>query len=177
MSQAPTPPAAPPPAPPRSGMPVVVIVLLVMFLLVFVLGVLAAIAIPSFIKYTRRAKAAEAETNIAAIVRGIQSRQVEQGTLPPSVPATPAPAAPPVCATQTWPAAAPPGWAELGFTPFGPLRYSYSIDTAPDGRSLAVRATGDLDCDGIPGRFERTVALATDGTVVIGPLIRTDELE
>jgi len=172
MSQAPLPPAPPPPA----RTPIFVIVVAVAVACTFILGILAAVAIPSFIKYMRRAKAAEAHTNIAALVSGLEVRFGERLSLPPSIPATPA--GPAVgCAPRTWPPDAPAGWAELSFAPVGALRYAYSIDTAPDGRSAWVRAVGDLDCDGIFGRFERSVAVASDGRLVVGPLIRTDELE
>lgn len=174
MSDAP-PPAGPQPVPRRSGPPAIVIILIVMFVLTFVAGVLAAIAIPAFVKYTRRAKAAEAQTNLSAIAHSVEVRFTEQGTLPASIASTPAALAP-GCGAQAWPADAPAGWAELQFTPFGPVRYTYSIDTAPDAQSLYVRAAGDLDCDGILGRFEQSVTIVGRG-VVIGPLIRTDELE
>lgn len=175
MSDAPLPPA-PSRAPSSSGTPIVVVVMIVAFVLVFIVGILAAIAIPAFIKYMRRAKAAEAQTNIELIVRGIEARHADRHTLPPSIAATPGATAP-GCAARPWPADAPPAWAELGFAPFGPLHYAYSIDAAPDGQTVYVRAVGDLDCDGISGRFERIVATTPDGRTVAGPLIRTDELE
>lgn len=169
MSQAPSPPGAPPK--PRTPIFLIVVAILVIF--VVVIGVLAAVAIPSFVRYMRRSKAAEAETNVTAIVTGVQARFAERGSLPVSIPATPEPA----CGQRAWPPSASPAWAELSFAPVGPLRYAYSIDATQDGRSVWVRAVGDLDCDGVFGRFERSVTLAPDGSVQVGPLIRTDELE
>jgi type II secretory pathway pseudopilin PulG len=172
MASAPVPPASP--VPPKPGVPVAVIVLIVGVVLVAIIGMLAAIAIPSFIKYTRRAKAAEADANLAVLVADIQAKYGELGALPPGLPPTP----PPSCARQPWPAAtAAPGWTQLGFAPAGLLYYSYSIDATPDGGIVFVRAVGDLNCNGVFGRFERSVAVARDGSLVVGPLIRTDELE
>ena len=151
----------------------VVIVLIVVTIVVFVVGVLAAIAIPSFIKYTRRAKAAEADTNVAMIARGVESQIAEQMAPPTALPPTPAPG----CQRRPWPADAAAGWAAIGFAPGDPLYYSYSVEPMPGGRGAWVRAIGDLDCDGIFSRFERSVTVGPSGQTEIGPLIRTDETE
>jgi hypothetical protein len=53
-----------------------------------------------------------------------------------------------------WPADAAPGWSALGFAPTEALRYSYEYAPDPDGKSFAVRARGDLNCDGKTSLYE-----------------------
>lgn len=172
MSQGPV-PTPPPPAPATSGMPVIAIVAIVLVIVVFILGVLAAIAIPSFVNYMRRAKATEAETNVDFLGRSVVSAYAEQGALPAPLPPTPAPA----CQRRMWPPDAAPGWEQFMFHPVDPLYYSYSIEPMPGTNGVWVRAIGDLDCDGIYSRFERSVIVGPSGGADLGPLIVTDETE
>lgn len=47
-----------------------------------------------------------------------------------------------------------PGWRELEFSVDGKFRYTYEYLPDPSGRAAIVRATGDVDCDGITSRYE-----------------------
>jgi hypothetical protein len=47
-----------------------------------------------------------------------------------------------------------PGWKALAFSIDDEHRYTYAYVPAADGRSAIVRATGDLDCDGVPALYE-----------------------
>lgn len=49
-----------------------------------------------------------------------------------------------------------PGWRALAFSVDGDFRYTYEYVPNPSGQSATVRATGDLDCDGVPSRYELT---------------------
>ena len=53
------------------------------------------------------------------------------------------------------------GWAALGFTIDDPNRYSYQVQLVDGGQAIVLRATGDLDCNGVSGVYE--VRLAPHG--------------
>ena len=57
-----------------------------------------------------------------------------------------------------------PGWRALQFTIDGDFRYSYEYIPDPSGDAATVRATGDLDCDGVSSRYE--LRLTVHGSTV-----------
>ncbi|MCA9527051.1 MAG: hypothetical protein KC549_12235, partial [Myxococcales bacterium] len=140
-------------------------------------GVLAAVAIPAFLKYIRRAKSSEARMEVRRLGMAAMAYYAEFGKLPEPAPPTPAeipcgsgdrkPAAP-----DLW---AHPAWQALSFaTPDHP-RYQYSFVTSPTG--FTARALGDLDCDGVLSTFEVSGEVR-DGELSLTPGIQTrDELE
>lgn len=148
------------------------------------IGVVAAIAIPNFISYVRRAKTAEATANVRAITSGVVSAyEMERVSidgsaishvLPSALPATPAI---PGRQRQAWPAIADPGWATLGFAPAEPVYYSYEYTPDADGRGFVVRARGDLDGDGTLSSFETRGRVDASGELVIDPIAITHEIE
>ena len=147
-------------------------------------GILAAIAIPAFISYTRRAKTAEAHANLPQIARAVSEayameRAPTDGAavshvLPPALGPTPPI---PTQARQIGAFAAEPGWAALGFAPSDPLYYSYEYTPDADGRGFVVRARGDLDGDGILSLFEIRGNVDSAGDVTLDPIAMTHELE
>jgi hypothetical protein len=152
---------------------VVVIVLIVVVVVLFIMGILAAIAVPSFLRYQRRAKASEADERVSLIARMVVTRYGELRSLPAPLPPTP----PPGCGLRPWPADAAPGWGELDVQFGDPGYYSYSIEPMQGGTGVWVRAMGDLDCDGIFSRLERSVTVAPGGDPQMGPSIWTDDTE
>jgi hypothetical protein len=70
------------------------------------------------------------------------------------------------CEPVPWPADAHPGWAALGFAPAGMQRFSYETQVSPDGRTIVIRALGDLDCDGVPEIVERRGHASGDSLAV-----------
>jgi type IV pilus assembly protein PilA len=154
--------------------------------MVSVVGVLAAVAVPAFIKYMKKAKTSEAVSTLDQLYRGsvahyAMERVAADGgvsacQLPPA--AGPVPAAGTCCGAfggadsdgddrcdgdeAEWDAA------------FGSLKVPYpgshyfTYELLPDPRStepaMILRATGDLDCDGVRSTFERyLVGQATPG--------------
>jgi len=120
---------------------------------VAVIGALAAIAIPSFVNYQRKAKAVEAELALRRIGQAAIMHYEEHGRFPEAA-AGPTPAAP-CClgpgqkcapAIETW---AIEPWRTLGFTMLEPHRFQYTFTPSADGRSFTATAIGDLDCDGV----------------------------
>ncbi len=140
-------------------------------------GICAAVAIPSFVKYTNRAKVTEAETNLATMSRLAQSYVETNGALPPSAPLTP----PLPCSSQPEGRCAPGvaypaevwaqrSWAALGFSVVGPHYFQYEFVAAPGGGFVA-RAVGDLDGDGITSIHERRGQLNGSGGVILDPIM------
>ena len=133
-------------------------------------GILAAIAIPQFIRYMRRAKTEEVRSELnhieARLMQNVNRNRLNAGdqtvTFPPSIPLTPSA---PSCEPHRWPVDAPSGWAEFDYRPDGFFRYAYELRTSPDGRSTVVHAEGDLDCDGIRSIYESRLTLDASGAV------------
>lgn len=136
---------------------------------VFVGGVLAAIAIPSFVSYTRRSKTAEAQMYVQELKARVMEHCAANGALPPA--AGPVPAAPGEL-KQIGDFASDPVFAQLGFAPPDPLYFSYAIRPRPG--AVVVVAEGDLDADGSRSRFEST---CTASPCSCSPVAVTDELE
>lgn len=145
-------------------------------------GILAAVAIPGFVGYVRRAKTAEAVANVRAIATGVAAATTRErvvdgvvrfGVLPPGCPRTPELVGP---ERRAWTGS--PCWEELGFVPTDPLYYAYEYAPDPDGRGFAVRARGDLDGDGVESLFELRGTVDPTGEVSFPaePSV-TDELE
>ena len=133
------------------------------------IGVIAAIAIPAFTSYTRRARSIEARTNVAIIVRGVES-VCATGALPG--PAGPTPATP---GSERQVATFGPEWASVGFSPTEPVYYSYSITRASPS-TVVVAAEGDLNGDGARSRFESMCMLA-GASCTCTPVVVTNELD
>jgi prepilin-type N-terminal cleavage/methylation domain-containing protein len=170
---------------------------------VAIIGVLAATAIPAFIKYTRKSKTAEARQMVRKIYDGARlyyfepqyANATDMNALPPSFPlgfGTPT-ASTDCCAMamggtdeRCEPEAAlweDFSWRAIHFSMPDPHYYEYEYQTPsvlPPRDEFHARARGDLDCDGqrslfwMYGIIDPSLA---DGTVGTGLLRRVRELE
>lgn len=140
-------------------------------------GILAAIAVPAFMKYVRRSKTSEASMNSRRMFDGAAAYAASEHVgpdgkmlarhFPRSAPLTPAttackdgqsvPHAPNPAQWETLP------WQALGFSVSGPSYYQYEF--VSDGKNFTARALGDLDCDGVLSTFERVGTLDESGGV------------
>jgi prepilin-type N-terminal cleavage/methylation domain-containing protein len=119
--------------------------LIELMLVVAIIGVLASIAIPSFVRYQNRSKRSEAFGNLVAIARAQNSFFAANGIFVDS--GVPVPGAVPGPAKQSWNAAADLAFASLGFRPEGNVFYTY--DTSTDcGCPACFTATAYGDVDG-----------------------------
>jgi len=154
---------------------------------VAIVGILAAVAIPAFLKYIKRSKSVEAAINVRRIYDGevayfmeetasqsgvIASKQfVSTGPNPVMVPGTNK-------VTTNWETG---NWALLKFGADSPVFYRYTTVTSGVGTTAAftVMAEGDLDGDGKSSLFERVGSIdPTTGEVVGGAGLYSDrELE
>lgn len=168
--------------PPKSGMPGWGIALIVGGILVFVIGVLAAVSIPAFMKYMKRAKTTEAPVNLKKIFdggkayyeKGAMANDDTDGTdsahqFPDSVGLTPLKSccAQPgkKCRGSDWSSST---WKVIGFEISDPHYFRYRFSSRGSGREaqFTAGAHADLDCDGILSTWERTGTVDSQQRVV-----------
>lgn len=143
-----------------------------LMIVVVILGILAAIAIPAFIKYVRNSKTTEAKENLAYIFREsttyFAGERVKRGigtaVITPQFPESegPEPALPAPRGTRvlttTWNDSQT--WNALKFSIADPHYYVYEYESTGSGTPgsssrFTARAMGDLDADGAHSTFER----------------------
>jgi type II secretory pathway pseudopilin PulG len=140
-----------------------------------VLGILAAVAIPSFLGYTHSAKSSEARIQLRRIERAAKSAYAMnaefpkgQGALTPDTD----------CCSENYggrhkcgihpEAWATPAWQALDFQIDEPHLFRYSYQS--DGQTFTAQAVGDLDCDG------QAITYELQGRVVEGnPVMTTSD--
>ena len=155
-----------------------------LMMVVVILGVLAAVAIPSFSRYVRRSKTAEATGNLSKIYMGEVAyfvRAAEESsasfvtapsTFPTLTPATPPtgskfPAQPTSFTMDT-------AWSAIGFAIDLPCYYTYGASGS--ATAYTVISVGDLDGDGVTSQFQRRAEL-NGGEIQGSQLIITNEIE
>jgi len=178
--------------------------LIELMIVVAIIGVLAAIAIPAFINYVKRAKTSETGSNLKALYTGAASyysaEHWSQGVVAAGTASTSSTNCTVVAAatigvptnakvSHNWTAEAA-SFRDIGFAPADPLYYQYAIESSTDvcglgpgtaGAALAIytfRAYGDLDNDSALSTFEVSVGANTDNELYRSPGIYVvDELE
>lgn len=115
--------------------------LIELMIVVAILGILAAIAIPNFMRFQAKSRQAEAKTNLGAIGTSAESWRAEQGTY---------------VVTNI---------ANLGWAPQGTVRYSYWYDVGGAGVMFPYPAasfsTGVIDLTAATGCNRSTVTTIT----------------
>ncbi len=177
--------------------------LIELMIVVAILGILAAVAIPAFVKYMARAKTSEANQSLKAIHDGAIAyyggHHATSGVdavlyakcLPSSVGWTPS--APPD-GGQKFPAEDYQGsdhfgdqrWVALSFGMGDDFYYVYSFDNQAYGASgcnilsgtVVLQARGDLDGDDETSLFQRYMEISSEGGLhATGGYYKTDPLE
>ena len=120
--------------------------LIELMIVVAIIGILAAIAIPNFIKFQLRSKAGEAKVNLAAIRTAEESYFAEAGTYM-DFPATPAPTScrsrrpafnPAVALRAPCGPAGGNGFCWIGWQPEGDVYYSYELQARRCGLGVVA---------------------------------------
>ena len=142
--------------------------LIELMIVVAIIGILAAIAIPNFLRYQLKSKTSEAKTNLKAIATSEEAFKGEMDGYCGVAAPFPGGAIGP--AKQVWVPAAPivvprgggPGnFDTIGYQPAGDVYYNYAVALGPDVGGTAFQcqtadAMGDLDGDGVNGMYAIT---------------------
>ena len=124
--------------------------LIELMIVVAIIGILAAIAIPNFLRFQLKAKSSEGKTNLAAIRTAEQSYYSEFGRY---VSADQSPAAPGGTTKIAFVAngsnngivPATPGFTTLGWSPEGNVYFSYAVNSGTAGAGFWAVANADID--------------------------------
>ena len=161
--------------------------LIELMIVVAIIGILAAVAIPAFLKYIKKSKTTEARTNIRKLYDGQiayynEEQVARSGTVltkefistagtPTNVPGINK-------QTGTWDTG---NWPLLKFGSDSPVLYRYTAATSGSGTTAAftARAEGDTDGDGTSSLFERVGSVNSSSGEVEGGsgLFASNELE
>jgi type II secretory pathway pseudopilin PulG len=119
---------------------------------VMVLGILAAVAIPSFLEYQQKAKRPEAQLMLNKIGRSARTYYYETSQFPTQA-SGPTPSRPCCEYPQHKCPVDPSSWAiepwmTLDIEPYESTYYQFAYTPDPGGQGFTATATGDLDCDG-----------------------------
>ncbi|HEY1586146.1 MAG TPA: pilin [Polyangia bacterium] len=154
--------------------------LIELMIVVAIIGILAAVAIPAFMKYIRRSKTVEATMNVRKLfdssVSYFEGEHADSKgnalakQFPTAVSLTPAA----TCCGQTGDKCKPAAtnftadsWSALNFSVDDPFYFRYQYDSAGTETSSNFQAWafGDLDCDSILSTYERSGSVMSDRSV------------
>jgi type IV pilus assembly protein PilA len=155
--------------------------LIELMIVVAIIGILAAVAIPAFMKYIRRSKTVEATMNVRKLFdSSVSYYEAEHATVSGTVVAKqfpdsvgPAPTANSCCGQAGDKCKPNPTnfdsqqWAALNFSVDDPFYYWYQyVSSGTDtGASFSAYAYGNLDCDTTYSTFQRSGTVLSDRSV------------
>jgi len=120
--------------------------LIELMIVVAIIGILAAIAIPNFLRFQLKAKTSEGKTNLAAIRTSEQSFYSEYGRYVSSTGAGPALTA--VGSAKTG-FVSTAGFTTLGWSPEGQVYFSYAVGSDVLGTGFLATAQADINANNV----------------------------
>ena len=138
--------------------------LIELMIVVAIIGILAAIAIPNFLSYQKKAKTSEAKVNIGAIKTSQESYKAENNAYFACA-ATPAGVS--TGAKQPWTGGGVASFTTIGFQPSGNVYYQYQVALSATNDDMCIGAIADLDNDGDNGEFGYATDNVATGAVVV----------
>ena len=124
--------------------------LIELMIVVSIVGILAAIAIPNFLRFRAHSKMSEAKINIASVRTAQESLFAETGAYADAS-ETPGSYGP---FKQAWTAGGSPlEWEALGWEPEGEVHFQYGTFTGGVQTQFSVEARSDVDGDGVDAEF------------------------
>jgi type IV pilus assembly protein PilA len=171
--------------------------LIELMIVVAIIGILAAVAIPAFMKYIRRSKTSEPILNLRKLFDSSVSYYQEEHSqrtgaplpksFPDSVDQTPGRPVDVFCQDAASIKHVPEAnefvaatWQALNFSIDDPYLYAYTYVSSGTGvdSAFTARANGDLNCDETQSTFERIGTVDAENNVNGGAgLFAKDELE
>jgi hypothetical protein len=124
--------------------------------------------------------ARDAVYNIARALSDYANRMREAGRsvrFPPSAPLVPDDIPYGKAVVPNARAYSHPSWQDIRYSSERPTFYACDFVTAKDGKSVVVRARGDIDGDGTTSLFELDVRVDPRGVPIIAPIIRERDPE
>lgn len=131
--------------------------LIELMICVAIIGLLASVAIPSFVRFKHRSNSTEAVVNLAAIGKSQATYFAEFGGY---VSALPAPSLLPGAFRAGWPAGS--DFAQLGWRPEGGVLFQYQIVSGLNPPRFTAEAMSDLDNDESPSFYAYVKARSGD---------------
>jgi len=141
-----------------------------LMIVVALIGVLAAVAIPSFLTYQARSRRAEAYSNLAALAGSQKSFQAVRNVFHHSTNTFPDPDPYGGLGTHKmqWDSDSEDAFGELGWAPEGEVFYSYMSNACCD-LCFTATAFGDVDGNGsVAAVMYVNPHISSDGSIVVG---------
>jgi type IV pilus assembly protein PilA len=146
--------------------------LIELMIVVAIIGILAAIAIPNFVRFQLRSKSSEGKTNLAGIRTAEESYFAEYGTYVDAG-TSPAMLAVPSSSKQAFAdtGAAGANFNTIGWAPEGQVYFRYAVNAV--GTDYTADAEADIDADGMNQLWGYARTVGGAAPAVAGTLLCT----